>query len=155
MKVSALQSAASYTGIQPRAVKFDSNDFMKLLIAQLQNQDPLAPMNSQEFLAQLAQLQSVAKLNELHQTLQEYAQRAGLAELESVARLNELHQTMQEYAQSAGLVGPVALLGRTVRWMSEGEWEQGVVEAVRLEAEGAVAVVDGQEIELSQIQEVL
>lgn len=130
MKVSALQSAVSYTGIQPRAVKFDSNDFMKLLIAQLQNQDPLAPMSSQEFLGQLAQLQSVAKLN-------------------------ELHQTMEEYAQSAGLVGPVALLGRTVRWMSEGEWEQGVVEAVRLEAEGAVAVVDGQEIELSQIQEVL
>jgi len=45
------------------------DDFLKLLIAQLQNQDPLAPMDNQEFAAQLAQFNSLGQLIEINDKL--------------------------------------------------------------------------------------
>jgi len=41
------------------------DDFMKLLMAQIQNQDPLKPMDGQEFAAQLAQFSSLEKLTNI------------------------------------------------------------------------------------------
>ncbi len=45
--------------------------FMKLLVAQLRNQDPLDPMDSRDFIAQLSQLTSVEKLIEIEGRLQD------------------------------------------------------------------------------------
>ena len=44
-------------------------DFMQLLIAQLQNQDPLNPLDSANFSAQLAQFSSLQQLTEINQHL--------------------------------------------------------------------------------------
>ncbi len=43
-----------------------SDDFMRLLITQLQNQDPTNPMDSQQFAAQLAQFNTVEQLTDLN-----------------------------------------------------------------------------------------
>ncbi|MEE9912680.1 MAG: flagellar hook assembly protein FlgD [Deltaproteobacteria bacterium] len=43
--------------------------FMKMLIAQLQNQDPLNPMDGTQFVAQLAQFSSLEQLTNLNQTM--------------------------------------------------------------------------------------
>ena len=43
--------------------------FFELLIAQLQNQDPLSPLDSTEFTAQLAQFSQLEKLNNMNTTL--------------------------------------------------------------------------------------
>ncbi len=43
------------------------NDFMKLMITQLNNQDPFEPMDNGEFLSQIAQFGSVSGLEELNQ----------------------------------------------------------------------------------------
>jgi len=45
------------------------DDFLKLLITQLQNQDPLKPMDNQEFAAQLAQFNSLGQLIEINDKL--------------------------------------------------------------------------------------
>ena len=45
-------------------------DFLKLLTAQLQQQDPTAPVDNKEMLAQLAQFQSLGGLNEINTSLQ-------------------------------------------------------------------------------------
>lgn len=45
------------------------DDFLKLLIAQLQNQDPLEPMDNQEFAAQLATFNSLGQLIEINEKL--------------------------------------------------------------------------------------
>ncbi len=44
--------------------------FLKLLITQLQNQDPLNPVNNEEFIAQLAQFSSLEKLTQMTATLE-------------------------------------------------------------------------------------
>jgi len=45
------------------------DDFLKLLIAQLQNQDPLHPMDNQEFAAQLATFNSLGQLISINEKL--------------------------------------------------------------------------------------
>ena len=48
----------------------DKDDFMNLLITQLQNQDPLNPTDSTEFTAQLAQFSSLEQLSNVNQNIQ-------------------------------------------------------------------------------------
>jgi flagellar basal-body rod modification protein FlgD len=45
------------------------DDFLRLLIVQLQNQDPLQPMDNQEFAAQLATFNSLSQLIEINDKL--------------------------------------------------------------------------------------
>ena len=44
--------------------------FLKLLVTQLQHQDPLNPLDDTEFIAQLAQFSSLEKLTEMAATLE-------------------------------------------------------------------------------------
>ena len=47
----------------------DSNTFLKLLVAQLKNQDPLEPQQGAEFVAQLAQFNSLEQLISINNRL--------------------------------------------------------------------------------------
>lgn len=49
------------------------DQFLKLLIAQMQNQDPLNPMDGMQFASQLAQFSSVEQLQQLNSQMQEEA----------------------------------------------------------------------------------
>lgn len=62
----ATQSTAKST-LADKTVTQD--EFLKLLIAQLQNQDPLQPMDNQEFAAQLATFNSLGQLIEINDKL--------------------------------------------------------------------------------------
>lgn len=62
-------SAAQYFGTQPAAKKsdLDMSTFLNLLVTQLQNQNPLEPMDDSAFygqMAQLGQVQGMDKLND-------------------------------------------------------------------------------------------
>lgn len=48
----------------------DRDMFFKLLVAQIQNQDPLNPMDPTEFVSQLAQFSSMEQLLQIRQTLE-------------------------------------------------------------------------------------
>jgi flagellar basal-body rod modification protein FlgD len=45
------------------------NDFLNLLVTQLQNQNPLEPMQDQEFISQLAQFSQLEQLSNMSETL--------------------------------------------------------------------------------------
>lgn len=49
----------------------DRDTFLKLLVAQLKNQDPLAPQDGAQFVAQLAQFSSLDQLITINQQLGE------------------------------------------------------------------------------------
>ena len=105
------------------ASKDENQDFMKLLIVQLQNQNPLDPMEPREFMAQLAQLQTVAELT-------------------------SVKGEIQKLAANQQWLGPLYLLGREATWRDAGgQIQTGQVEEVRMRAGAAQMVVDGQVVE--------
>lgn len=55
MAIDAIGSLGSASSEVPSAAQLSQEDFMRILLAQLQFQDPLKPMDNQEFVAQLAQ----------------------------------------------------------------------------------------------------
>jgi flagellar basal-body rod modification protein FlgD len=63
------------------------DDFLKLLIAQLQNQDPLKPMDNQEFAAQLATFNSLGQLIDMNNKLGSMQSGQGLANQFNAASL--------------------------------------------------------------------
>ncbi len=68
--ISGLQgSAALGGGGAAPANDLDKDAFLKLLIAQLNNQDPLSPMKNEEFVAQLAQFSSLEQMQQINSNL--------------------------------------------------------------------------------------
>ncbi len=100
------KTAATGTSTQSSSMNSVGKDeFMKLLLAQLKNQDPLKPMDGTDFAAQLAQFSSLEQLKNLNTTL----------ETQSV------NQMTLGYAQSVNMIGKevVARSGNTI--MANGE----------------------------------
>jgi len=132
MSVSAL-SGATAPAPGPTAAglgALDSQAFLKLLVAQLRYQNPLAPSDPSAMLGQTAQFTQVESLQALAATQ---------------AQLSTLSQT----GVAAGLVG------REVSAVAaDGSAISGVVEAVRFAGQGPVLVVGGAEVPLAAVSEV-
>jgi flagellar basal-body rod modification protein FlgD len=98
----------------------DYQSFLKLLIAEMKNQDPTKPMDSTEYVAQLATFSQVA------QTVQ------------TNSKLDQLLQT-SALAQAGNIIGHgiTSADGNTT----------GTVSSVRLTSDGLVAILDtGEEV---------
>ncbi len=128
----AVASASPSTSSGSDALGSASSDtFLKLLVAQLQYQDPMNPADSTQFLAQTAQFTEVEKLTSMDTTL-----------------TNDL-ATRQE-ALATSLIGDQV----TMAGGPNGTDITGVVTGMRLSADGPVLTVNGQQINLNQLQSV-
>ena len=102
------------------AAQLDYNAFLQLLIAQMQNQDPMEPMNSSDYVAQLATFSQVEKTIQTNERV---------ADLLSAVRLQQAE----------------AVIGRTVT--SANGQMSGTVVAARVSGNAVVAMLaDGREI---------
>ncbi len=93
-------AAATQIGIQ---------DFLRILVAQLSNQDPLKPLDNQEFVTQLAQFTSLQQTQEMN---------------------DKLSSLLSAEASSQS----IGLLGRNVEVRTENGFSTGSVSAMRFEA---------------------
>ena len=106
-------------------------DFFAILTAQLTNQDPLEPMDNQDFLGQLAQLNT----------------------LQSTAALTE---TLNALLLQQTLASGASLLGKVVRGTSEtGQEVTNVVNAVTSEGGKVKLLVGDQVVLMEDVIEIL
>jgi flagellar basal-body rod modification protein FlgD len=82
----AVNTVPTTTKTATDSVQEDQDKFMKLLITQLQNQDPLNPMDNAAMTSQLAQLSTVTGINKVNATLESL--RADQADSAAMGALN-------------------------------------------------------------------
>lgn len=105
---------------QVSKTQVDYQSFLKLLVAQMKNQDPTNPMDSTQYMAQLA------SFSQVEQSVQ-------------------MNQKLDQMLQSSTLAQADAIIGRTVT-SADGKIT-GKVTEVRLFSDGIVAVLnDGKEV---------
>src|ERR1051326_4675211 len=69
-QTSTTGAAASTPAVASAAKGLGKQDFLKLLMAQLQNQDPMKPMDDSQMIAQMAQFSALEATQSLQQTIQ-------------------------------------------------------------------------------------
>ncbi|KQS05130.1 flagellar hook capping protein [Sphingomonas sp. Leaf357] len=88
-------------------------DFLKLMTAQLKNQDPFAPVDNTQMVAQMAQFSSVAGIGEMNTTLKAISDKlAGTSQSDAMAYVgrNVLTEGSTAYGRtSGGIAGAVEL----------------------------------------------
>jgi flagellar basal-body rod modification protein FlgD len=63
------------------------NDFLKLMTTQLQNQDPFAPMDNGDFIAQMAQFSTVTGISEVNESLEKLVNKSDQGRIATAANL--------------------------------------------------------------------
>lgn len=114
------------------------DSFLELLVTQLQYQDPLDPMSNEDFIAQTAQFQSLEQLIGISNSLSN-------------------NNLAQELGSASALIGTEVKALNTSAGVdgTETELVEGLVEKVIINDGKVRLVVDGTEIGLESIQEVL
>ena len=91
------------------------DDFMKLMLAQLQHQDPLKPMDDQAFIAQTAQFNALDEMTKLNKTLsavldsQQLASASGMIG-KTVSATDKDGKAVKGLVTAASVSGGVAML---------------------------------------------
>jgi flagellar basal-body rod modification protein FlgD len=106
-------STATTTSSQANATTVDYESFLRLLVTQMKNQDPTAPMDSTDYVAQLA------TFSQVEQTVQTNSK------LDSLLQMSLLGQA-------------TSIIGRTVTGI---DGTTGVVAETRITASGVTAVL--------------
>lgn len=91
----------------------DKNAFLQLLVAQLKNQDPMSPMDSNQFISQMAQFSTVEQLTNIYQTLDQMARENGLTQGASLVG-RQVTMANNDGTTVTGTVQKVALVDNNV-----------------------------------------
>jgi len=100
--------------------------FLQLLMTQIQNQDPLNPMDSQQFMAQQAQFTQISELQKLNK---------------NVVQSNQISQASSLIGLDVSVTDP----------NDENKTINGVVSEAKITDSGASVVMDGKEYPLDSI----
>ncbi|MCA1059163.1 flagellar hook assembly protein FlgD [Rossellomorea aquimaris] len=106
------------------------DDFLKILMTQLQNQDPLNPMQDKDFIAQMATFSSLEQMTNLTQTMEKFVDNQSQTQLISynqfVGKQVTWHKIVEtdsnetpEIQEGQGLVKGVRFKGDSVEFIME------------------------------------
>ena len=104
MSISSIASSASAIQAKPMGME----DFLKILLTQLTYQDPLKPMDNQEFMAQMAQFTSLEQTQQLNDKMSTLI--SNQAALQSVGLIG---RTVDITADTGSITGSVTGLSLT------------------------------------------
>lgn len=116
VQLNTTQTSTANSADQTSKTAVDYQSFLKLLVAEMKNQDPTNPMDSTQYVAQLA------AFSQVEQSVQ-------------------INTKLDQLLQSSTLAQADALIGRTVT-SADGKIT-GKVAEVRLLSDGIVAVLEG------------
>jgi len=106
------------------------DQFLKILMTQMQNQDPTQPLQDKEFIAQMAQFTSVEQLT-------------------------NMNSEMKLLRQSLGFAS--GLIGKNVTWSSDTgntTIQSGIVDSIVMKHGEQLVKIGGEEVPLSKISEI-
>jgi flagellar basal-body rod modification protein FlgD len=110
--INSLMSTMNTSGKSAAAtdsVQADTDKFMTLLVTQLQNQDPMNPMDNAQMTSQLAQLQTVTGVNKLNDTLESL--KASYQSSESIQATSMIGHGVLVEGDGVSLASSKAILG--------------------------------------------
>lgn len=113
----------------PNGNTLTQNDFLNLLVAQMQYQDPTNPVSDTDFASQMAQFSSLTAINNLSTSMGQFSQ-------------------FSQMSAGAGLIGATVTTSATD---SSGNLINGQVTAVTANNSTVSVVVNGQAVPLSDI----
>lgn len=128
---------------QPRVTGTASSDlgsdqFLMLMMKQLQSQDPLNPMDNKDFIAQQAQFTQVSATKEMSEATQKLN--------DTMSTNNSIMQTLSLVGKQVSLVDPTDKEGKKTI--------DGVVSEAKFTSKGATIVVGGKEYSISSVKSV-
>lgn len=143
MELGSEISDVASSGVQrvsPRGLGgISTEQFLKIMITELQQQDPLAPVDNQQLLQQVSQIRSLEMTSELNESFKSLP-----------LQLNESFRSflMQQQITSAG-----AMIGKLVSGLNAvGEQVSGVVASVRVENDEIfLELGDGRQMSMSRV----
>ncbi len=102
-------SAVGATSTQSAANKLTLEDFLKVLLTQLTYQDPLKPMDNQEFMAQIAQFTTLEQTQQLNANVQTLLNNQ--SSLQSVGLIGRTVDITTDTGPLSGTVSALSLAG--------------------------------------------
>ena len=114
----SVQAALDASNVRQKKSSLNADDFLKLLTVQLQNQDPLKPMEDAQFMGQMAQFAA------LEQT-------------------RDLNSSFSAFTKQQAVLSATQFLGKSVTLSTPQGNVVGTVSAVKISADGPLIVVNG------------
>ncbi|RKZ79245.1 MAG: hypothetical protein DRQ35_04565 [Gammaproteobacteria bacterium] len=111
---------------EPEVEESKSDQFMRLMLAQLENQDPLEPQDDGEFLSQLAQMEAAAGISELQDSFENFS-----ASMQSNSAL-----------QASSLVGRSVLAPGGYAQLETGQLVQGEINLISSTTNLSIEITD-------------
>ena len=105
----AIDSIGAAAGTNLQANSLGMEDFLKILLAQLTYQDPLKPMDNQQFMAQMAQFTSLEQTQQLNNKIETLI--TNQAALQSVGLIGRTVEITTSSGTLSGKVSALSLAG--------------------------------------------
>lgn len=116
-------------------------DFLKLMVEQMRNQNPLEPQDNSEFFSQMAQFQQLDAMSAISKAITTLVEISGLANSSAMIGRQVTAEVPQGVDPESGFPRPDKLVS-------------GIVERVTFDENGSVLYVDGLSIPASAVVEI-